>query len=62
MDPDADAREIYQRLGKLLTPKQVDMLEQMLYYVRREGGAGKVYLDLRAGTVKYIGVDIRREV
>jgi len=55
-----EREEIYQQLARLLTPAQVELIMQSLYEVRRSSGFGRVYIDLQAGTVKYIGVDIRR--
>lgn len=55
-----ESADIYERLAKVLTPAQVELIERSLYDVRKAGGYGKVYVELQAGSVKFIGTDIRR--
>jgi len=50
------------RVGRLFTPAAFDKLEESILEVRRNGGRGRVYLDINAGVVQAISTEIKRKV
>ena len=50
------------RVGRLFTPTAFDKLEESILEVRRNGGRGRVYLDIDAGIVQAISTEIKRKV
>ena len=50
------------RVERLFTAAAFDLLESAILEVRRNGGRGRVYLDIDAGIVQAISTEIKRKV